>query len=48
MKNGRYGPYVSHEGTNATLPAEIQWTGTRLNEGAENCDGGGLFWVTFH
>ncbi len=31
----------------ATLPAEITWTGTRLNEGAENCDGGGLFWVTF-
>lgn len=31
----------------ATLPEEIRWTGTRLNEGAESCPGGGLFWVTF-
>jgi hypothetical protein len=31
----------------ATLPAEIEWTGTRLNEGADSCAGGGLFWVSF-
>jgi hypothetical protein len=31
----------------ATLPAGIEWTGTRLNEGATDCTGGGLFWITF-
>jgi DNA topoisomerase-1 len=23
VKNGRYGPYVSHDGVNATLPSDI-------------------------
>ncbi len=31
----------------AALPAEIEWTGTRLPEGAADCTGGGLFWVNF-
>jgi hypothetical protein len=31
----------------ATLPTEVEWTGTRLPEGADDCTGGGLFWVSF-
>jgi hypothetical protein len=31
----------------ATLPAEIEWTGIRLPEGAADCPGGGLFWLSF-
>lgn len=31
----------------ATLPAEIEWTGIQLGEGIGSCAGGGLFWVKF-
>jgi DNA topoisomerase-1 len=41
VKNGRYGPYVSHEGTNATLPAEITPDTVTLAQAIELIDARG-------
>jgi DNA topoisomerase-1 len=43
VKNGRYGPYVSHDGTNATLPAEMTPDTVTLAQAIELIDarGGG-------
>ncbi len=41
VKNGRYGPYVTHEGTNATLPAEITPDTVTLAQAIELIDARG-------
>ena len=41
VKNGRYGPYVTHEGTNATLPADITPDTVTLAQAIELIDARG-------